>query len=63
MASIEALDISSNSLEVLPEDVARLQNLVALNLGCNKLRTLPGCLGAYLLPVVTLCAGLSVHTM
>lgn len=47
ITSIEALDVSSNALSSIPEGVTQLQSLVALNLGCNKLRTLPDCLGMH----------------
>lgn len=45
VSSIETLDVSSNTIENVPEEVRQLQNLVALNLGHNKLRALPEALG------------------
>jgi hypothetical protein len=45
LRSLATLDVSSNSLNSLPEDVCNLGSLEALNLGCNKLRSLPDCLG------------------
>ena len=45
VSSIETLDVSSNTIESVPEEVRQLQSLVALNLGDNTLRALPEALG------------------
>lgn len=45
LTHLTALHVSDNSLSRIPPDIAKLQNLVYLDLSANKIRSLPAELG------------------